>query len=80
MHCITMIMPYLWYVIRVLTQRVLRDISTGAIETRISNQKTKNESNQTRNRKQSRRNEETVKNYLSFFIKTYKKNKKKFKI
>ena len=49
-----------------------REVSTGAIETRISNQ--------TRNRKQSSRNEEKVKNHRSFFIKTFKKHSKILKL
>ena len=70
-----MITLQLWYVSGVRTFTIPRDVSTGAVETRISNlqsQKAKNEPNQARNRKQSRRNEEKEKNHLSFFIKTFK--------
>ena len=54
-----MITPQLRYVIRVHTHTILRDVSTDAVETRISNlqnQKAKNELNQTRTRKPSRGN------------------------
>ena len=54
---------------------VLRDVSTGAV-TRISNlqnQKAKNEQKQSRNRKQSRRNEIEGKEPLKFLHKNFQK-------
>ena len=63
-----------WYVIGVPTHTVLRDVSTGAVETRISNlqnQKAKNEQKQSRNRKQSRRNKIEGKKPLKFLHKNF---------
>ena len=63
-------MPQLWYVIRVRTHTVLGDVSTGAVETRISNlqnQEAKNELNQTRNGKNKQRKQRKVKNHTKLW-------------
>ena len=76
-----MIMLQLWYVIRVHMHTVLRDVSIGAVETRISNlwnQKAKNELNQNKKQKTKQRKQRKVKIHRSFFTKTFK-NAQNFK-
>ena len=73
-----MITLQLWYVIGVHTHSVLRDILTGAVETRISNlwnQKAKMELKPNKKQKKQAEEMKKGKNYRSFFTKTLYKKK-----